>query len=114
MLRFFWFIYLYKKWKNIKMKNILTENMRRFGTKNLNELSNRLRGWVSEEKLLHYLSSINKTDAVNDISEIDTSMIDEESLISEYNDIFRKYDIEYIVTNIKFDDYGGIKSIYIK
>lgn len=95
-------------------RKLLSENMRRFGTKNLNELSNKLRGWISEEKLLHYLSSINKDDSVNDIQEIDTSMLDEESLISEYNDIFRKYDIEYIVTNIKFDDYGGVKSIYIK
>ena len=95
-------------------KNILAENMRRFGTKNLNELSNKLKGWTSEEKLLHYLSSINKNDAVNDIQEIDTSMLDEESLIWEYTDIFRKYDIEYIVTNVKFDTYGGVKSIYIK
>jgi hypothetical protein len=94
--------------------DLLAENMRRFGTKNLNELSNKLGGWISEEKLLHYLSSINKNDAVNDIQEIDTSMLDEDSLISEYNDIFRKYDIEYIVTNIKFDDFGGVKLIYIK
>ena len=99
---------------NTKLQNLLAENMRRFGTKNLNELSNKLRGWISEEKLLHYLSSINKNDSINDIQEIDTSMLDEESLISEYNDIFRKYDIEYIVTNIKFDDYGDVKSIYIK
>jgi hypothetical protein len=98
----------------INLKNLLAENMRRFGTKNLNELNNKLGGWVSEEKLLHYLSSINKNDAVNDIQEIDTSMLDEDSLISEYTDIFRKYDIEYIVTNIKFDDFGGVKLIYIK
>jgi hypothetical protein len=95
-------------------KNILAENMRRFSTKNLNESNNKLRGWVSEEKLLHYLSSISKPGAVNDIQEIDTSILDEDSLISEYNDIFRKYDIEYIVTNIKFDEYGGVKSMYIK
>lgn len=94
--------------KATELRSIIREEIRRV----LNE-NQKPSGNVTEEEFLYWLDSIN-TKAVKEIQTIDTSESDSIDLVNTYNSILKKYHIPVVVKNIKLDNYGGIKSMFIR